>query len=104
MVQLLSIKLSQAKAKGSTSTDPNTSTISWEELSKDLTNIEGPSLNYEKYDKMYAKDPKIQSLVDRYDGKGLTLKVGNQLATSPDSGQSSVAQAAKRATNKAMSS
>ena len=53
---------------------------------------------------MYARDPKVKSLIDRYDGKGLTLKVGNQLATSPDSGQSSVTSAAKAATKRAMGS
>lgn len=53
---------------------------------------------------MYSKDPKIKSLVDRYDGKGLTLKVGSQLATSPDSGQNSVTAAAKAATKRAMGS
>jgi hypothetical protein len=61
-------------------------------------------VNYEKFDKMYARDPKVKSLIDRYDGKGLTLKVGNQLATSPDSGQSSVTSAAKAATKRAMGS
>ena len=53
---------------------------------------------------MYAKDPKVKSLIDRYDGKGLTLKVGTQLSTGSDSGQGSVTAAAKAATKRAMSS
>lgn len=53
---------------------------------------------------MYARDPKVKSLIDRYDGKGLTLKVSNQLSTSPDSGQNSVTSAAKAATKRAMAS
>lgn len=53
---------------------------------------------------MYSKDPKIKSLVDRYDGKGLTLKVGSQVSTSSDSEKTSVTTAAKAATKRAMGS
>lgn len=103
-MQLLSIKQSQAKRLGTTAQDADTATISWDELSTALRNIEAPAIDYERYDKMYSKDPKIKSLVDRYDGKGLTLKVGSQLATSSDSGQNSVTAAAKAATKRAMGS
>jgi len=104
LVQLLNIKQAQAKQSGASAEDPDTATISWEDLSSALQNIEAPSINYEKFDKMYAKDPKVKSLIDRYDGKGLTLKVGTQLSTSADSGQSSVTAAAKSATKRAMGS
>lgn len=77
--------------------------FSWTALSNISKNVTGQTIDYETFKAQFDADPSLQSIIDRFDAKGIVIKTKNKQdigRTNPETGGSTVDSSAKRAAAK----
>lgn len=78
--------------------------FTWDEINKFMANIGQVEFDYDSFKQAYDTDPALQSIVHRFDDNGVELKSKNsgsdELPSDADPSSKTVAQMAKRSTNK----
>ena len=75
------------------------SDLSWDSLNSEITADGSPVIDFDRFSKRYDQDPKLQSIVDKFDKDGLTLKTQEKKPEIfKQREESKLAKIAKRAT------
>ena len=51
-----------------------TSSYSWASVSRMMQNVSGQEIDYDLFKRQFDANPQLKTLVDRFDGKGITIK------------------------------
>jgi hypothetical protein len=81
--------------------------FSWGAVSKILQNVSGQHADYETFKAEYDADPHLQSIVDKFDANGITIKTKEKQITpsrktTASKSSNSLGASAKRAAAKVM--